>query len=141
MAQLELQTATEVQACVSKYATFSHGFVNIGKSQLKNGRRGANICQRICSLSHERVNLGTIQFANGHSGANTHQIIGDLSHKVLKRSTIFCDTVEPTFRLYVFYNVVRKFRTLHTWRTHGQTSQGFWAQLSGKPICMRIKCS
>ena len=72
--------------------------MNIGKSQFKNGRRGANICQNICSLSHECVNIGTIQFANGHSGANIRQIVCDLSHKVLNRSTIFCDTVEPTFR-------------------------------------------
>ena len=68
--------------------------MNIGKHRFANGRRGANICQTIFSLSHECVNTAIIQFANGHRGANICRIICYL----LTRSTIFCDTVEPTFR-------------------------------------------
>ena len=84
--------------------------MDIGKNRFANGCRGANICQKICWLSHEFLN----------------------------RSTIFCDTVEPSFRFICVLPRSQKC-SVPRWRTDGRTIKGFRAQPPGKPVRMRIK--
>ena len=113
--------------------------VMVEQFELANGCRGVNICKFQLANGCREVNICKFQLANSCRGVNICKTICQLCHEVLNTTSIYCDSVEPSFHVVRFFTMFSA-----TPRSYGQQTdrqhriKGFWAQPPGKPVRTRI---